>query len=72
MSMLGQKCAWNSEAKRAKRSKKSGDEDMIMVITSGRPTSYCTSYRFRMPLWSLQMLMIVIPKARAGQAMVLH
>ncbi|CAD6267214.1 unnamed protein product [Miscanthus lutarioriparius] len=40
----GRKCARNvGEAKRAKKAKKSGDEDSSMAIPNGSPTSCCTS-----------------------------
>ncbi|KAL6623502.1 hypothetical protein ACP70R_033381 [Stipagrostis hirtigluma subsp. patula] len=39
----GRKCARKAESKRTKRSKQSGDEDAGIAITSGSPTSCCTS-----------------------------
>jgi hypothetical protein len=42
--MQGRKCARSvGEPKRAKRAKKSGDEDPGTAIASGSPTSCCTS-----------------------------
>ncbi|CAN6356773.1 unnamed protein product [Urochloa humidicola] len=39
----GRKCTRKGETKRAKRAKKSRDEDASMAIASGSPTSCCTS-----------------------------
>lgn len=41
--MQGRKCARSGESKRAKRAKKSGDEDSGMAVPNGSPTSCCTS-----------------------------